>query len=110
MKSASVIATHRIGWANAAQIESRHGDEIVSACAKIFRALKSFRSPAYSLRGRARTHPKKIEPASAQAGRVSAQGPLRHGHLCRQGARSAQAREPVFSSLASHGLGFEIQR
>jgi excinuclease ABC subunit C len=57
-----------------------------------------------------RTHPQKTGNRPAQARRVSAQGPLRHGHLRRQGARFAQARQPVFPSSAAHGLGLEIQR
>src|SRR4051812_25197241 len=38
--------------------------------------------------------------SAAQAGRVPDEGPLRPRDLCRQGARSAQTRVAIFSSLA----------
>ena len=62
------------------------------------------------LRACDRSHPQKTGRPAAQTGHLPDEGPVRHGHLRRQGARFAQARQPVFPSVAAPGLGLEIQR
>ena len=57
-----------------------------------------------------RNHPQENRHPAAQAGHLSDERPVRHGYLRRQGARPAQTRQPVFPSVAAHGLGPEVQR
>src|SRR3954454_16088864 len=55
-------------------------------------------------------HSKKSRLPASQTGHLPDERPFRDGHLRRQSPRFAQARQPLLSTLASLGLGFEIPR